>query len=148
MNRSSDIWIDKNGKNQDKSINETNVSSISTDWLIQSISIKSDLSIFIDLFIDCQIDTDFYRWTTPGFKFPKRNKALLIYIKNITQFDIFDLDSTFYQYFPGKDYLVPYYLFITIFSVAFWHSQPSSYQSECGERNPVHTKTLGQISYS
>ena len=37
------------GKNQDKSINETSVSSISTDW---SISIKSDLPIFIDLSID------------------------------------------------------------------------------------------------
>ena len=32
-----------------KSINETSVSSISTDWSIQSISIKSDLPIFIDL---------------------------------------------------------------------------------------------------
>ena len=31
-----------------KSINETSVSSISTDWSIQSISIKSDLPIFID----------------------------------------------------------------------------------------------------
>ena len=34
-----------------KSINETSVSSISTDWSIQSISIKSDLPIFIDLSI-------------------------------------------------------------------------------------------------
>ena len=33
------------GKNQEKSINETVVSSISTDWPIQSISIKSDLSM-------------------------------------------------------------------------------------------------------
>ena len=34
-----------------KSINETSVSLISTDWSIQSISIKSDLPIFIDLSI-------------------------------------------------------------------------------------------------
>ena len=58
------IWNDEIGKNQDKSINETSVSSISTDWSIQSISIKSDLLIFIDLY--WQIDTDFYRLTTPG----------------------------------------------------------------------------------
>ena len=45
------IWIDEIGKNQDKSINETSVSSISTDWSNQSISIKSDLPIFIDLSI-------------------------------------------------------------------------------------------------
>ena len=46
------IWIDKIGKNQDKSINETSVSSISTVWSIQSISIKAELPIFIDLSID------------------------------------------------------------------------------------------------
>ena len=40
-----------------KSINETSVSSISTDWSIQSISIKSDLLIFIDLSIDKSIPT-------------------------------------------------------------------------------------------
>ena len=34
-----------------KWINETSVSSIPTDWSIQSISIKSDLPIFIDLSI-------------------------------------------------------------------------------------------------
>ena len=44
-------------KIKDKSINETSVSSISTDWSIQSISIKSDLPIFIDLI---------YRLTTSG----------------------------------------------------------------------------------
>ena len=41
--------------NLDKSINEASVSSISTDWSIQSISIKSDLPIFIDLLIDKSI---------------------------------------------------------------------------------------------
>ena len=43
--------------NQDESINETRVSSISTDWSIQSISkwIKPDLSIFIDISIDKSI---------------------------------------------------------------------------------------------
>ena len=46
------IWIDEIGKHEDKSINETSVSLISTDWSIQSISIKSDLPIFIDLSID------------------------------------------------------------------------------------------------
>ena len=46
------VQIDEIGKNLDKSINETSVSSISTDWSIQSISIKSDLTIFIDLSID------------------------------------------------------------------------------------------------
>ena len=33
-------------------MNETSVSSISTDWSIQLISIRSDLPIFIDLSID------------------------------------------------------------------------------------------------
>ena len=36
-------------------MNETNVSSISTDCSIQSISIESDLPIFIDLPIDKSI---------------------------------------------------------------------------------------------
>ena len=52
------IWIDEIGRNLDKSINETSVSSISTDWWIQSIPIKSDMSdlpIFIDLSIDNSI---------------------------------------------------------------------------------------------
>ena len=49
------IWIDEIGKNQDKSISEKSVSSISTDWSIQSISIESDLLIFIDLSIDKSI---------------------------------------------------------------------------------------------
>ena len=46
MNRCfSPIGIDEIGKNQDKLINGTSVSSISTDSSIQSISIKSDLPI-------------------------------------------------------------------------------------------------------
>ena len=88
--------------------------------LIDTIDINQiGFTDFYRLYIDCQIDTDFYRWTTPGFKFLKRNKALLIYIKNITQFDIFDLDSTFYQYFPGKDYLL---------SVGMWGKKSSAHQ--------------------
>ena len=56
MNRCfSPIGIDEIGKNQDKLINGTSVSSISTDSSIQSISIKSDLPIFIDLSIDKSI---------------------------------------------------------------------------------------------
>ena len=43
-----------------KSINETSVSSISTNWLIQSISIKSDLPIVIDLSV--KIGTDCIDW--------------------------------------------------------------------------------------
>ena len=39
--------MDEIGKNQDKSMNEASVSSISTHWSIQSISLKSDLPIFI-----------------------------------------------------------------------------------------------------
>ena len=58
------IWIDEIGKIQDKAISEKSVSSISTDWSIQSISIKSDLLIFIDVSIDRS--TNFYRLTTPG----------------------------------------------------------------------------------
>ena len=42
----------KSVKNQVKSINAISVSSVSTDWSIQSIWIKSDLPIFIDLSID------------------------------------------------------------------------------------------------
>ena len=53
------------GKNQDKSINETRVSSTSTDWSIQSISIKLDLPIFIDISIDKSIPI-FIDWLTPG----------------------------------------------------------------------------------
>ena len=49
------ISIDEIAKNQNKSINETSVSSISTDWSIQSISIKSDLPIFFDLSIEKSI---------------------------------------------------------------------------------------------
>ena len=49
------IWIDEISKIKDKSINETSVSSISTDWSLKSISIKSDLPIFIDLSIDKSI---------------------------------------------------------------------------------------------
>ena len=39
--------MDEIGKNQDKSMNKASVSSISTHWSIQSISLKSDLPIFI-----------------------------------------------------------------------------------------------------
>ena len=46
-------------------MNETSVSSISTDWSIQSISIKSDLPIFIDLSIDKSIPI-FIDWLLPG----------------------------------------------------------------------------------
>ena len=42
------MQVDEIGQNQNKSINETSVSSISTDWSLQSISIKSDSPIFID----------------------------------------------------------------------------------------------------
>ena len=60
------IWIDEISKNQDKSINETSVSSISTDWSNQSISIKSDLPIFIDLSIDKSIPI-FIDWPLRDF---------------------------------------------------------------------------------
>ena len=40
------------GENQEKSIKQMSVSSIFTDWSIQSISIKSNLPIFTDLSID------------------------------------------------------------------------------------------------
>ena len=42
----------KSAKIKIKTDEETNMSLISADWLIQSISIKSDLSIFSDLSID------------------------------------------------------------------------------------------------
>ena len=56
--------MDETGKNQDKWVNETSVSSISTDWSMQSISIKSNLPIFIDLSIDkwILIFTDWLLW--------------------------------------------------------------------------------------
>ena len=44
-----------NQYNLDKLINETSVSSISTDWLIQLISTKSDFLIFINLSLDNSI---------------------------------------------------------------------------------------------
>ena len=43
---------------KNKSINETSVSSISTDWSIQSISIKSDSPIFIDWLLQVSIAVD------------------------------------------------------------------------------------------
>ena len=46
-------------------MNETSVSSISTDWSIQSISMKSDLPISIDLSIDKSIPI-FIDWQLPG----------------------------------------------------------------------------------
>ena len=49
------IWIDEIGKIKDKLLNETSVSWISTDWSLKSISIKSDLPIFIDISIDKSI---------------------------------------------------------------------------------------------
>ena len=52
------IWIDEIGKNQDKLINETSVSSISTVWSIQSITIKSDFPIFIDWLLRVSIAVD------------------------------------------------------------------------------------------
>ena len=56
--------MDETGKNQDKWVNETSVSSISTDWSMQSISIKSNLPILIDLSIDkwILIFTDWLLW--------------------------------------------------------------------------------------
>ena len=39
--------MDEIGKNQDKLRNEASVLSISTDWSIQSISLKLDLPIFV-----------------------------------------------------------------------------------------------------
>ena len=68
------IWIDEIGRNQDKSINQTSVSSISTDWPIQSISIKIIRFTDFHRFIDWQINTDFYRLTTPGLTLPSRCK--------------------------------------------------------------------------
>ena len=71
MNRCfSPIGIDEIGKNQDKLINGTSVSSISTDSSIQSISIKSDLPIFIDSSIDKSIPIFIY-WLLRGFYRPE-----------------------------------------------------------------------------
>ena len=49
------IWINEIGKNQDKLINVMSVSSISTDWSTQLMSVETDLPIFIDLSIDKSI---------------------------------------------------------------------------------------------
>ena len=57
--------INEIGKTQDKSIKKTSLSSISTNWSIQSISINSDLPIFIDLSIDKSIrwvNSAIYNW--------------------------------------------------------------------------------------
>ena len=48
-------------------MNETSVSSISTDWSIQSKSMKSDLPIFIDLSIDKSIPI-FTHWLLRVYK--------------------------------------------------------------------------------
>ena len=60
------IWIDEIGKNQDKSINETSV--IDFYRLIEPIDINQIRFTDFYWFIDRQIDTDFYRLTTPGFR--------------------------------------------------------------------------------
>ena len=57
--------INEIGKTQDKSIKKTSVSSISTNWSIQLISINSDLTIFIDLSIAKSIrwiNSAIYNW--------------------------------------------------------------------------------------
>ena len=59
------MWINEISQNQDKLINEKSVSSISTNWSIQSISIKSFTDFY--QFINWQIDTDFCQLTTPGY---------------------------------------------------------------------------------
>ena len=82
MNRCfSPIGIDEIGKNQDKLINGTSVSSISTDSSIQSISIKSDLPIFtIDKSIPIFID-----WLLQGFYRPETvcHQKIVLKIKSI-----------------------------------------------------------------
>ena len=77
------IKIDGIGKNLDKSINEPSVSSISTDWSIQSISYQIRFTDFYR-FIDLQMDTDLYRLTTPGVvhAFNLKKRQHLIRVKN------------------------------------------------------------------
>ena len=85
MNRCfSPIGIDEIGKNQDKLINGTSVSSISTDSWIQSISIKSDLPIFIDLSIEKSIPI-FIDWLLRGFYRPETvcHEKIVLKIKSI-----------------------------------------------------------------
>ena len=106
----------KTVKKQDKSINETSVSSISTNW---SILIKSDLPIFINLLIDWQIDTDFYRWTTLGFKFPKRTKPYWLTLRILHSLIFLTSTSPFISIFQVKAtrYLIIYLSpFLELFS--------------------------------
>ena len=56
-------------------MNETSVSSISTDWSIQSLSIKSDLPIFIDLLIYNSIPI-FIDWLLPDISDGVRNDVI------------------------------------------------------------------------
>ena len=81
------IWINEMGKNQDKSINKTSVSLISTNWFIQSISIKSDLLIFIDLSIDKSIPV-FIDWLLRACKMPIKHHQWMVSIlfQSVTHF--------------------------------------------------------------
>ena len=56
-------------------MNETSVSSISPYWSIQSISIKSDLPIFIDLSIDKSIPI-FIHWLLRVYKMTGADSSL------------------------------------------------------------------------
>ena len=49
-------------------MNETSVSSVSNDWSIQLISIRSDLPIFIDLSIYKSIPIFLIDWLLRGIK--------------------------------------------------------------------------------
>ena len=64
------------------------------------------------------------------YKFPKRNKPL--FTIRITLFDMFDLNFTFCQYFPGNWRLPS--LFLTSFRVIFSHSRPIDSQLNFDEQ--------------
>lgn len=66
------IWIDKIGKNQDKSLNEMSVSSISTDWPIQSISINQIYRL-LWIYQSIPIFTD---WLRGSFSLPSSLSSL------------------------------------------------------------------------
>ena len=62
---------------------KTSVSSISIDRSIQSISVKSDLLIFIDLSIHQSIQI-FIDWLLWYFVHYKINKRFIFYLNNLT----------------------------------------------------------------
>ena len=113
------IWMDEMGKNQVKSINATSVSSISTDWSIQSIWIKSDLPIFIDLSI--VIDWLF-----------RETYAIIVRWRSVKTTEQTSVRSFFFCLPRSRFYIVSWFVVQKLINCEFWSAliqQPKTTQA-------------------